>query len=425
MKKNLQLAIFAITAALSSAKATDATLYYNFAEIREPVQISGNRFDWTPAADLGQYLVPGSLELEYPEIFSMNLLPANQSILEAFQGKEVQLRINNKLVKATVIRADIGLFLVDGKYLQANPSDVVFPSLEGVRFAPTYSWNLGGKGGSSVLTYLTRGITWNPRYTLSIKGDDAKITGWADVRNASGVEYKAPKLELIAGQVNLSGGDYNQNPQPYAVSAAPALSKADGAGAPSVEAAGESAGLQTFKFDSPAILPARTTTSLPFINTKATLERSFEYYSGFNGSPKIVVPLNRVYNIKTDSDLPGGVMTVREDARVVGQSRIADNPKAEKATINLGADFDLRLTRTVQNLTRTNNSAKYKVNFSIINTKSRAVTVKINEVLGGQAYDLEAVKLPNIKNNEEGILAVNTLKPGEKFEATYTITFKY
>jgi hypothetical protein len=424
MKKKLQIAVLAITAALSHAKATDATLYYNFAEIREPVQISGNRFDWTPAADLGQYLVPGSLELEYPEIFNVNLLPASPSLLEAFEGKEVLLKRDNKLVKAIVIKANISLFQVGGQYVQASVADVVFPTLEGVRFAPTYSWTLGGSGGSSILTYLTRGITWSPRYTLAIKGDDAKLTGWADVRNASGLEYKTPKLELIAGQVNLSYQDNGRGTQAYAA-ADTQVEKASSPSAPSVEAAGESAGLQTFKFNNPVTMPARTTTSLPFINTKATLERSFEYYSGFNGSPKIVVPLNRVYNIKTDSDLPGGVMTVREDARVVGQTQISDNPKAEKATFNLGADFDLRLTRTAQTLSRTNTSIKYKVNFSIVNTKSRAVTVKINEVLGGQAYALEAVKLPNIKNNEEGISAVNTLKPGEKFEATYTITFKY
>jgi hypothetical protein len=424
MKKNLQLAVLAITAALSHAKATDATLYYNFAEIREPVQISNNRFDWSPAADLGQYLVPGSLELEYPEIFNLNLLPASQSLLEAFEGKEVMLKRDNKLVKAIVIKANIGLFQVGNQFVQGNVSDVVFPTLDGVRFAPTYSWTLGGSGGSSVLTYLTRGITWSPRYTLAIKGDDTKLTGWADVRNTSGLEYKTPKLELIAGQVNLSYQDNTRATQDYAIAGAP-IAKASAESAPSVEAAGESAGLQTFKFNSPVIMPARTTTSLPFINTKATLERSFEYYSGFNSSPKIVVPLNRVYNIKTDSDLPGGVMTVREDARVVGQTQIADNPKAEKATFNLGADFDLRLTRTLQTLNRTNNSTKYKVNFSITNTKSRAVTVKINEVLGGQNYALEAVKLPNIKNNEEGISAINSLKPGEKFEASYTITFKY
>jgi hypothetical protein len=424
MKKKLQLAVLAITAATSHAKATDATLYYNFAEIREPVQIAGNRFDWTPAADLGQFLVPGSLELEYPEIFNVNLLPASPSLLEAFEGKEVLLKRDNKLVKAIVIKASIGLFQVGNQFVQASYADVVFPTLEGVRFAPTYSWTLGGSGGSSILTYLTRGITWSPRYTLAIKGDDAKLTGWADVRNASGLEYKTPKLELIAGQVNLSYQDNGRGTQAYAL-ADSQVEKASSPSAPSVEAAGESAGLQTFKFNSPVTMPARTTTSLPFINTKATLERSFEYYSGFNGSPKIVVPLNRVYNIKTDSDLPGGIMTVREDARVVGQTQIGDNPKAEKATFNLGADFDLRLTRTAQTLSRTNTNIKYKVNFSIVNTKTRAVTVKINEVLGGQNYALEAVKLPNIKNNEEGISAINTLKPGEKFEATYTITFKY
>jgi hypothetical protein len=420
-KTLLSLILAAVPIALSSAKAADLTVYYNFAEVRDAVTLSGGRFDWTPTADLGNFLIPGSLELEYPELFNMTLLPPSSSLLQAFEGREVLLKIGDAApVRAKVIRADIGLFEVNGQYLQASASQVIYPSLEGVRFAPTYSWQYGGAGGNATLTYLTRGVSWTPRYTLNVKGDAATLNAWADVRNASSLEYTAPKTNFIAGQVNIAANEDNVlRPQVVAAPQA-AFARAED----SVQATGELGGLQTFVYAKPITLAAKTMTSVPFVNTKATLERILDYSSGFTPQPRLVVPLNRIYSIKTDSDLPGGVVTVREDNRVVGQARIGDNPKAEALPINLGADFDLRLTRTAQTLERTQKQARYKVNFSLVNTKTRAVTVRITENLG-ESYTLEQVVIPNIKRAEGGFTSQVTLQPNQRLEASYTITYKY
>jgi hypothetical protein len=419
MKNLLALTLAATGIALaSSARASDLTLYYNFAEVRDGVTLTGNRFDWSPPADLGQFLVPGSLELEYPELLNMTLLPPSGSLLEAFEGREVLLKIGDAPpVKAKVIRADIGLFEVNGQYLQASPSQVIFPSLEGVRFAPTYSWQFGGAGGNAALTYLTRALSWTPRYTLTVKGNDAALSAWADVKNASGLPYNAPVATLIAGQVNIAANDEGfERPQPTAGFA----SRAED----SVQATGELGGLQTFRYAKPITLAPKTTTSVPFVNTKATLERILAYNGGFNQSPKIVIPLMRMYEIKTDSDLPSGVVTVREDNRVVGQARIGDNPKAEVAALNLGADFDLRLTRTVQTLERTQKTAKYKVSFSLVNTKTRAVTVRLSENMGGN-FTLEQTVLPGLKRTEEGFTSQVILQPNQRLEASYVVNYKY
>ena len=149
-----------------------------------------------------------------------------------------------------------------------------------------------------------------------------------------------------------------------------------------------------------------------------------EYRSGFNPTPKQVIPLQRVYNVKTDSDLPGGVVTIREDGRVVGQARMGDNPKAEPATLNLGADFDLRLTRTVATIERLQKSAKYKVSFSLVNTKTRAVTVRLSENLG-QDFALEQMVLPAFRKVEGGFTSQVTLQPNQRLEASYVVTYKY
>jgi hypothetical protein len=409
------LTLLAGISLFATATAADLTLYYNFSEVREPVQLSGNRFTWTPAADLAGFIVPGSLALEYDGVANLTVLPASQNLLAAFEGKEVLVKRDGQTIKAKVLRADLGLFEANGSYFQGDVSSVTFPSLDGVRFAPQYIWGITGSGGSSVLSYLTRGLSWGPRYSLVIEKDKADLNGWAEIRNQSGLEYRAPSVSLVAGQVNL---ETNYNPQENFQVAPIARAATD-----SVQATGEASGLQTFKYAQPVILPPRASTSVPFGNTKVSLERTLEYVSGFNQSARIVTPLSRAYTLKADGDLPGGIVTVREDGRVVGQSRIGDTPKAEGAQLALGPDFDLRLTRTVQALERTKTSQKFRVTYSLTNTKARSVNVRLKEILGND-FTLTAIVLPNVKRNEEGFTASANLNPGARLEASFNVSFK-
>jgi hypothetical protein len=402
-------------AAFGTASAADLTLYYNFSEVRDPVQLSGNRFTWTPAADLAGFIVPGSLALEYDGVANLTVLPASQNLLAAFEGKEVLVKRDGQTIKAKVLRADLGLFEANGSYFQGDVSSVTFPSLDGVRFAPQYVWGITGNGGSSTLSYLTRGLSWGPRYSLVIEKDKADLNGWAEIRNLSGLEYRAPAVSLVAGQVNL---ETNYSPQENFQGAQLSRASSD-----SVQSTGEASGLQTFKYAQPVILPPRASTSVPFGNTKVSLDRTLEYVSGFNQSARIVTPLSRAYTLKADGDLPGGIVTVREDGRVVGQSRIGDTPKAEGAQLALGPDFDLRLTRSVQALERTKNSQKFRVTYSLTNTKTRSVNVRLKEILGNE-FTLTAVVLPNLKRNEDGFTATANLNPGARLEASYNVSFR-
>jgi hypothetical protein len=415
------LLLMALAASVfSSARAADLTVYYGFGEVRDAVNLTGTRFDWTPPADLSGFIVPGSLELEYNGIVSQTLLPPSPSLLAAFEGREVLVRRpgSDAPVRARVVRADLALFEAGGQFFTADPGTVIYLSLEGVRFAPTYSWRFQGNGGPASITYLTRGLSWSPRYTLNVT-DRAELESWADVRNQSNLAYSAPNLTLMAGEVNLM-----TNAQPEGVAfAAPAIARASDA-APKVEASGESAGLQTFKYPAAVTLPARSTTTVPFLQTRVSLERVLEYVSGFNPTPRQVLPLNRVYTIKAEADLPAGLVTVREDGRVVGQARVPDAPKAEGASFSLGADFDLRLTRTVQQLERTKTTARFKVAFSLVNTKTRQVTVRLRELLG-QGWTLEQTVMPSLKRDAEGLSSEAKLAPGARLEASYTVLYKY
>jgi hypothetical protein len=418
VKKKITLLIAALS---SSAVAQELTVSYSFAEVRAPVTLTGGMFEWTPTPDLAQFLVPGSLELEYQSVDSLTLLPPTGSLLKFFEGKEVMVQLEDKsIVKAIVIRADLALFEIAGQYRQLDPSRVIFPSLAGVRFEPTYQWKYSGAGGKSNLSYLTRALSWSPRYTLTINGDNARLTAWADLKNAGATTYNVPELTLVAGQINLEQAMPVQNFQTNQAGLDPATLEA----ADSVEAVGESAGLQIFKYPKAIALGGGTTTSVPFVNRGAQLERILDYTGNFNEAPRRVLPMQRLYLVKTDNNLPAGVVTVREDNRVVGQARIGDTPKAERANMYLGSDFDLRLTRTVQVLERTSKLAKFKVGFVLTNTKTRAVAVRLRENLGGN-YTLDAASLPNLKRETEGLNSSTTLAPNQKFEGSYTVTYRY
>lgn len=408
---------------LSGASAQELTVSYNFAEVRAPVTLSGGQFEWTPSPDLAQLLIPGSLELEYPEVSALTLLPGITNLLKYFEGKEVMILLDDKTtVKARVIRADLALFEIGGQYRQIDPSRVIFPNLEGIRFEPTYQWKFAGAGGKTNLSYLTRGLTWSPRYTLNVTGDNARLTAWADIRNAGATPYNVPELTLVAGQINLESVQEQINYQSNQIQNRAVDQASAGS---SVQAVGESAGLQIFKYPKALMLGGGTTTSVPFINTPAKLERILDYTGGFQETPRMVLPMQRLYRVQSDQDLPAGVVTVREDNRVVGQARVMDTPKAERANLFVGADFDLRLLRTTQVLERTNKSAKFKVNFTVTNTKSRPVNIRLREALGGSNYSLEAISLPNLRRETEGLNSSATLAPNQKFEGSYTIMFRY
>lgn len=418
------LLALALAGAVSAARAADLTLYYSFAEVREPVRVTAPVFEWSPGADAFYQLLPGTLELEHPGITGRTAFMPSDMILAAFEGKEVLVRRGDTQVRARVVNAQQLLFEANGQYFQADPLSVTYPSLEGVRFTPTFRWTLSGASGNATLSYLTRGLTWQPRYALTVTGSTPSLTGWADVANNTSGSFSAPKLTLMAGQANLASQPMMAEGRGGGGMPAPVASMAMDA---KVVASGEAGGLQSFTYPSPVTIPPRSTTSVPFIQPKVTLERVLQYQAGFNTAPRTVVPLQRIYTLTPDADLPAGTVTVREDGRVLGQAVAEDTPKGEKADLNLGQDFDLRLTRTVQVLSQTRTDARFKVSFSLVNTKNRAVTVRLRELLAGyygRSFELSSIVLPGYRADTNGFTATANLAPGARLEASYVVNFK-
>jgi hypothetical protein len=425
-------AALVVSSLISSATATELTLYPSFAEVRENVQLTGSRFDWTPPADLGDYLVPGSLELQHPDVLSMQLLPPSGSLLSVFEGKTVKVYLHEEWVTAKVIKADIGLFEIDGEFIRLEGVEIKFPSLEGTRFAPTYSWKFSGAGGAAKILYSTRGLYWaGTRYTLNVGSDNtANLTAWADVQNLSSLEYNVPNLTLFAGDVSAELDQENAQKNRYLANQnVVPTTPISTASQPTqrIVSAGELGGLQSYNYPKPASFAAKATTGLPFIKSNQTVKDVLEYQGQFNTNSRATSALQRVYSFATSQSLPTGGVTVRENGRLVGQTSIVNTPKLGNVRLNLGKDFDVKLSRLVTPLQIGKKTMRYRVDYSVKNVKTRSINLRLAEyiapVYGFPIVKLENVKLPNFSKEPGVFVSKPVIAAGATFKGSYEIVF--
>jgi hypothetical protein len=413
---------------IGHSSAANLTIYPNFAEVRENVQFKDSKFEWMPPADLNQFLIPGSLDLEHPGVGSMRLLPPSQGFLKSFEGKTVKvfMSTDEKFVDAKVIRADLLLFQIGDDFIRIDNPIIKYPSLDGLRFSPTYSWEMTTATGKAELVYATQGLFWGAtRYTLNMpKSGAALLTAFAEMTNASSLDYAAPNVTFLAGDVSIAQpsdeGRADKSVQAEIV-AAPVTRSAP---APTrVGSIGEIGGLQSYSYPKAVSFPAKTTTGLPFIKAAPTVNDVLEYAAEFSAEPRSVTALQRLFTFVTTQALPGGTVTVREAGKLVGQNAIANIPADGAVRLNLGKDFDTKLIRSITVLEQTKKIVRFRATYSIKNVKTRAINVRLTEYIQSNAKLVNA-KLPDLSVRPDAFFSKVTIAPGETFTGSCELNYK-
>jgi hypothetical protein len=413
---------------ISHSSAADLTIYPNFAEVREDVSFKNSRFEWMPPADLNQFLIPGSLDLEHPGVGSMRLLPPSESFLKSFEGKTLKVysSVDEQFVDATVIRADLLLFEIDGEFIRIDSPIIKYPSLDGLRFSPTYSWDMTSATGKAELVYATRGLFWrNTRYTLNMpKSGAALLTAFADMTNTSSLDYTAPNVTFLAGDVNLQQDAEADQSVKFITAEAVAAPIAKPSPAPTrVSSLGEIGGLQSYSYPKAVSFPAKTTTGLPFIKAAPMVNDVLEYAQEFSAEARSVTALQRLFTFVTTQSLPGGTVTVREAGKLIGQNNIPNIAADGSVRLNLGKDFDTKLIRSVTVLEQTKKTVRFRVTYSIKNVKTRVINVRLSEYVQANAKLVNA-KLPELSVRPDAFFSKLTLPAGETFKGSYELNFK-
>lgn len=399
MKRTLMLAS---ALALGSANATDLRIYPSFAEVRQPVSSAGKTLNVSLPQQAWENVLAGSLDLE-GLAFNSAVQKQEANWLSGLEGKTVFLardtESGEKTEPVTLIRArDLLVKDAAGRYFNVRYEQLRFetpPPTNPLSPSQTLTYNLAG-AGSGTLVYLTRSVGWAPRYTLKASSGGAQLSALADIRNTTELPYDVKDTELYSGDVSVQANpaaQANFEAADMVMRAAPAPITSQ---APKIGGGSELRGLYRYALSTPFTLPANSVVTLPFLTPKLS---TFERYVGLNTSFNVATQsgtLDRSYRFKADARLPAGPITVREDGRLVGQTRIDETREGGTVDFSLGDDPDVEYTRTVQTVNQAKDSkgnvvkTTYKVTYAFESSKARSVRAEVTERVGGRVIIIDS-----------------------------------
>ncbi|WP_291424425.1 hypothetical protein [Deinococcus sp.] len=396
-------------------------VYPNFAEVRAPVQITGQSY--TLAGDTDPYLLTDTANLEGVSVLS-STLTGSEGWLSSLEGQHMTLYVGGKPKDVTLIRArDLLVKDWNGKYRRIQASHLAFdtpPPLTGQNSARSLTFQVE-RPGHATLTYLTRGLGWSPRYTLNIQGDTAVLTALADIRNPGDQVYQVGQTELVSGDVNVYGANAGSVSDEATAATAQVSSSAP---MPvrtgnAVVAVGELRGLHRFRLERPFALRPRSTTSLPFLTPKITPERlnTVSTYFGLGDSGGAA---QRSYRLKADAYLPAGPVLIRDEGHVVGQTGLNETAARQPIVLSVGEDPELTYTRTASVVQRDKTGAAYKVVYVLKNAKTQPARVRVTENLGALSGRVVTLSGDAVKENADATLAAE-LPAGGRLTRTLSI----
>ncbi|MCS7058690.1 MAG: hypothetical protein NZ849_10310 [Meiothermus sp.] len=387
-----------LVAAVGFAEGQEASVYKGFAELRQPQNLPPREWVWEPGAALFESLVPGTLRLLGVEELSRWVRePAKSSPLEAYVGKEVQFYWEGQWRRATLVSAQQNLYLYEGRYLVGLPGVVAYPDPGGFSLppGPRVVFRYRG-GGDAVLAYLTRGLSWSPRYSL----EDGVLVGWAALTNTLGYPLRLGRTELVAGQVPLVQGELAGA---AVLRAAPVMA----------EDLGEVAG--TYRYRLPGEVEVGPgVTELPFLQAQVQPVYVWRLQTGFSTGRELF--FNRGFRFVAPQGLAAGVVSLWERGVFVGQAALGDTPRGASVVLVLGPDPEGRASRQVQEVARN----RFRVTTAVRNPKAYPLEVEIQEVFP-QPFELEADGLERLP---EGYRLRFALAPGQSHSYAYTLVLQ-
>ncbi|WP_135227996.1 DUF4139 domain-containing protein [Deinococcus fonticola] len=411
--------------ALGGAVATDIRIYPSFTEVREAVSSTGTTLSVSLPQEAWNGVIPGSLDLEGLS-FGGAVQKLEPNWLTTLEGKTVYLRREEGQTEpVTLVRArDLLVKDAAGKYFTVRYEELQFdvlPPSNPLSPSRTLVYSLT-RGGSGTLSYLTRSVTWQPRYTLKASDAGANLSALADIHNNADLDYDIKNTELYAGDVNVQGGGYPRaDMAERSYMAAPVAAPAP---APKIQSGGDLRGLYKYTLSSAFTLPASSVVTLPFLTPKLTTFERFASLDTYFNTGTREGNLNRSYRLKADDRLPAGQITVREEGRIVGQTTLADTRKGGEIEFTLGDDPDVTYTRSVQLVTQVKSAqgnvtkSTYKVTYTLENARSKAVRAEITERISGRRILID--KLPATQNQGQYTLKVD-LPSGGKVTRTFDL----
>ena len=334
-------------------------------------------------------------------------------LLNKYVGKEVTLvrsymengTTKREEVKATLLANNngpvwkIGNDIVTGLYAESYR----FPGVPANLYErPTLLMSLENSGAAKQkieASYLATNLNWNSDYVLTVARDDksADLDGWVTVVNNSGTAFHNARLQLVAGDLNRIPEAYGRN---EAMDRAAMKSMAAPAAQFQQENFSEyhlySLGRKTSVEDKETKqISLLQGSGVPVEKLFIVNGQNFYYHNPQNPGSPIKDQVMVYYKFKNEEKaglgipLPAGNLRVyQKDSKggvlFVGEDRIDHTPKDEFLNIKIGNAFDV-VSERKQTDYKALGSRTWEMEFEIKirNHKDTAVTVEVNEPIGG------------------------------------------
>jgi hypothetical protein len=277
-----------------------------------------------------------------------------------------------------------------------------FPELPNNLFSrPTLIWTLENGGAARhriEASYLAQKLSWNADYVLTVARDDkaADLDGWVTLRNGSGTSFRNVKLQLVAGDLNRVKDAVARGRLEEA-----RRQMADVAASPMVQESFSEYHLYT--------LGRKTTinneqtkqvsmlggTGVPVRKRYIVDGQDFYYRNVQHPGAPIKDVVQVYYQFKNEEKaglgvpMPAGTVRVYQadskgGAQFAGEDRIDHTPKDETVKLKIGNAFDVVCERNQTDFRKIAPNV-YEIAYEIAlrNHKSTAITVEVNEPIGG------------------------------------------
>ncbi len=336
-----------------------------------------------------------------------------QKLLDKYVGQELTLVLktveNNteKLLptRATLLSNNSGQVWQIGGQIVINPTNIAeirFDRLPQDLIAkPTLVWTLNNTGADThtiEASYLTQGLGWRADYVVVVNQNDTKadLNGWVTINNNSGASYRNAELKLVAGDVNRV--------QEAQIMAVDRMQRQAAAAAPPPQFQ-EQAFFEyhLYSLQRPTTMKNNETKQISLLsaanfNVKKELVLNGQqfYYQGYNNPGEPIKEKIGVFiefkNSKENSlgiPLPAGIVRVYKADQTgaqqfIGENRIDHTPKDESVKVKLGDSFDVVAERKQTDYkTIARRVFEYAYEIRIRNHKEEAITVIVNEPIGG------------------------------------------
>lgn len=328
---------------------------------------------------------------------------SRQRLLEAFVGKQVELRRERADSGATLQADGELLSMVDGLPVvrlqgeievidNRSPWRIALPEVPaGLRPWPALLLDLQAcaRGPQALeLLYLTRGVSWQADYVgrLSEDGSRLVLTGWASLDNRTATDFANARVRLVAGQPNRAGFLPMR-------AAAPARMEMKADLAPL--AAGD---YHLYPLANLVDLPREERVQVPLLAQREVAVRREYLLAGHalagqsEPEPRSVAVKLLFDNVEPGLGVPlpaGTVRIYQQDPQgqplFLGEDRIDHSPAGAKMELDVGKAFDLRGQRVQTAFRRIGDEAvEVGWRIQIFNSRKVPVTVEVEEELSGE-----------------------------------------